>query len=124
MKKIFLKGLLLIIVNTCMIACSKQSEDKLKQNSSGCDTTDISFANDVLPIIKANCYSCHGNGEADGDISLDGYSNLKLRANSGDLEGTVKYLDGYPPMPEGSAKLSDCDINIITAWIKSGAPNN
>ncbi len=124
MKKQFSKWC--IAMFTIMVAvssCSKQSEDKLQKNNS-CDTTNVTYSKDVLTIIKANCYSCHGDGEADGGISLDGYTNLKIHADAGDLEGTINHAPGFPPMPENNPQLSDCDINIITAWINAGSPNN
>ena len=37
------------------------------------DMAKVSFEKDILPILKENCFSCHGNGEAKGDLSLDGF---------------------------------------------------
>ena len=33
----------------------------------------MSFEKDILPILQENCFSCHGDGEAKGDLSLDGF---------------------------------------------------
>ena len=35
------------------------------------------FEKDILPIIKANCYSCHDDGKAKGDLSLDVFKTKK-----------------------------------------------
>ncbi|MEP6465078.1 MAG: cytochrome c [Parafilimonas sp.] len=125
MKKNFLKILMpLTICVAYLLSCSKQSEDLLQPNNMVCDTSNVSYMNNVLPIISANCYSCHGNGEMEGSVSLDGYANLKIVAGSGLLEGVITYSQGFPPMPENNPKLSDCDINIISAWINNNAPDN
>lgn len=107
-----------------LTACSKANEEELLQNAGGCDTVNVSYSADVLPIISSNCYSCHGNGNEEGGVSLEGYDNLKFFADNGDLEGVITHSPGYPAMPLNQPKLSDCEINIITAWINAGAENN
>ena len=105
--------------------CSKGHEDLLQsQTSGGCDTVNVSYQTDVAPIVSSNCYSCHGNGEINGGVNLDGYDNLKKQAENGSLVGAITHADGYTPMPLDQPKLSDCDINIITAWVNAGSPNN
>ena len=37
------------------------------------DLAKMSFEKDILPILQENCFSCHGDGEAKGDLSLDGF---------------------------------------------------
>ncbi len=106
-------------------SCSKSSEDKLSsQTPTVCDTANSTYTADVVPILQANCYSCHGNGNVSGGVSLDNYNNVKSLAQSGDLLGVINHTPGYPPMPEGGAKLSDCDINTIKSWIDNGVLNN
>lgn len=106
--------------------CSKENETNLQGGSGGnnCDTVNMKYSADVLPIIRANCYSCHGNGAAMGGISLDGYANLKVQADNGNLVGVITHANGYPPMPMGAAQLSECDINKIKDWIANGKQNN
>lgn len=38
---------------------------------SAADLVKVSFEKDILPILEENCFSCHGDGEAKGDLSLD-----------------------------------------------------
>ncbi|MBX2923689.1 MAG: hypothetical protein KF746_15915 [Chitinophagaceae bacterium] len=102
-------------------ACSKASEEELDPP---CDTTGMRYSIDILPVIAAHCYSCHGNGTITEGVDLDGYENLKSRADNGDLLGAITHAAGYTPMPYNQPKLSDCDINKIKAWIQSGAPDN
>ncbi len=108
-----------------VIGCSKSSEDKLDPPSqSSCDTANMTYNTDIKPILQANCYSCHGSGQAEGGITLDSYNDVKYVANNGILIGVITQAAGYPPMPQGGSKLSDCDINKIKAWINSGGSNN
>ena len=129
MKKLFLIGI--ILTSLIVISCSKSNEETLQQNTNGntggnnCDTVNMKYAADVLPIIQANCYSCHGNGLSQNGVSLDSYAKVKAQADNGNLIGVITHADGYPPMPQGgAAKLSDCNINKIRSWINRGALNN
>ena len=115
---------LLCATITAAISCSKSSEDKLSAvGTSTCDTANSTYTADVSTILKANCYSCHGNGNADGGINLDTYDNVKSVAQSGALLGTITHATEYPPMPQGQPQLSDCDINTIRSWINNGIQN-
>jgi len=115
-----------IIVVGIAASCTKQSEDVLKAQGGGtvCDTTGMQYSLDVLPILKANCYSCHANGIVNGGVSLDGYANVATQVSNGNLIGAITHAPGYVPMPFDGGKLSDCDIAKIKAWINEGAPDN
>jgi mono/diheme cytochrome c family protein len=88
------------------------------------DTSDVSYAASVAPILRANCFSCHGNGSSLGNVSLDTYDKIKDLATSGRLLGSISHLPGFHPMPEGADKLSDCNITAIKTWIEEGTQNN
>src|SRR5579875_3687835 len=117
MKKTSLVFMALLCTTVIIIvSCSKTSEDKLSPvNGTTCDTANSTYAANVLPILKANCYSCHGNGNVNGGVNFDTYANVKTEAQNGDLLGTITHAAGYPPMPDGLPQLSDCDINTIRA---------
>ena len=108
-----------------VIGCSKASEDELTSPTSpSCDTVNMTYSTDIQPILQANCYSCHGNGMIEGGITLDTYAGVKAVAENGLLIGTITHAAGYPPMPDGGGKLSECDINKIQDWINRGASND
>ncbi len=128
MKKIFV---CLSLISIALISCSKSNEVTESGSSPGtggnpgdCDTVNMKYAANIQPIIQANCYGCHGNGQATNGVSLDSYSKLKARADNGQLIGVITHASGFPPMPYGKAKLSDCDINKIKAWIAQGTLDN
>ncbi|MCU7549473.1 cytochrome c [Chitinophagaceae bacterium LB-8] len=124
---------LLTFATILITSCSKDNEqdEAQNQNPSGggnggstCDTVNIKYATGVVPILQANCYVCHGNGSAEGSVTLDNYNALKTKANNGTLLGVITHAAGYPQMPKNGAKLSDCNINKIRSWINNGAQNN
>ena len=91
---------------------------------SECDTGTMSYANDIIPILSANCYTCHDTQTKFGNIILDSHSEVLKRVNSNILLGVIKHSVGFTPMPQGGPKLLDCHIEKIEAWISQGALNN
>ena len=120
------KGICLLVVLSALIwSCTKGSQDVLSGGAT-CDTTAMTYATDVVPILQANCYTCHGNGNTagSGGILLEGYANLKPYATNGQLVGNISWAPGYVDMPYGGSKLPSCEINTIIDWVNRGALNN
>jgi hypothetical protein len=90
-----------------------------------CDTTGITLSTDLNAILTANCFVCHGgNAAAGGGIQLEQYAVIKAYVDNGRLLSAITQDGNATPMPQGAAKLSDCNINKFRAWINNGAPNN
>jgi hypothetical protein len=129
--KIFPLPALTFAVAVMIISCSKSNEADV-QNPGGtpapgpgsCDTVNMKYTSNVLPIISSKCYGCHGNGAINGGVELDSYSKLLVQVNNGKLIGVISHAPGFKQMPQGGTKLSDCDINKIKSWISRGAQNN
>jgi mono/diheme cytochrome c family protein len=114
-------------MSAIIFSCSKKSEDQLSENSGGgsaCDTANMTYSANIQPLLQNNCYSCHGNGQINGGVTLDSYAGVKAVADNGKLIGVVTHSAGFPQMPQGAAKLSDCNINKIRSWINHGKLNN
>ncbi|HUK08764.1 MAG TPA: c-type cytochrome domain-containing protein [Stellaceae bacterium] len=99
----------------------------------------VSFAEDILPLFKWRCGSCH----QPGGIGTE-KSGLDLTTYEGVMKGTKfgrMVIPGDPEssnlmllldwrvapelrMPHGKKKLSTCDRDSIRAWIREGAKNN
>lgn len=92
--------------------------------TTGCDTENVSFSNDIFPIIQSNCVSCHSGSNANAGIQLTNYSQISHQALNGLLLSAVSHDGMATPMPYQSNQLSSCKIEMITAWINNGAPNN
>lgn len=93
-------------------------------NAGGCETQNMSYQNDINPIINNNCVGCHNSTLAQGNIRLDNYNGVAAAVNSGRLEGAITWAAGYTPMPYNQSKLDQCSIDKIKSWVNDGAPNN
>jgi hypothetical protein len=91
------------------------------------------FDKEVLPLLKANCYKCHGDGKTRGGLSLADRASLLKGGNSGPaisrerpeeslLLGAINHRDELKMPPAPAAKLSQKEIDILTRWVKAGAP--
>ena len=99
----------------------------------------VSFAEDILPLLKWRCSSCHAAGGAGTEKS-----GLDLTSYEGVMKGTKfgkMVVAGDPEssnlmllldwraspalrMPHGQKQLSKCDRDSIRTWIREGALNN
>lgn len=82
-----------------------------------CDTTMVTYSGKVVPILENYCFSCHAGSTPSGGLNLTDYNQLAFVAQNGSLLGSIRHEAGYSPMPQGTAKLNDCDIAIIAKWI-------
>jgi mono/diheme cytochrome c family protein len=104
-----------------------------------CAADPTSFAEDVMPIFRGRCVSCHqpgGEGLEKSGLDLTSYDGVMKGTKHGpmviphdpDSSNLVWLLDwrGSPEvrMPHGKKKLSTCDRDAIRAWIREGAKNN
>lgn len=94
-----------------------------------CDTTGtIGFTAQVKPILDNYCVSCHNASLSSGGINLDGYSQVKIQAETlrngtPILVGTIRQLSGFVAMPP-STNLDACSIRKVELWIEQGILNN
>jgi mono/diheme cytochrome c family protein len=98
-----------------------------------------SFTEDVLPIFRGRCFSCHqpgGEGAEKSGLDLTSYEGLMKGTKYGPMvvpgdaqsSNLMWLLDWRASpelrMPHGKKKLSTCDRNAIRSWINEGAKNN
>ena len=117
----------LIPVLVSVSSCYYDSEEYLYPKTGiECDTSNVTYAQSVVPIIQNHCLSCHSNTtfSLGGNIKLEDYADIKLRADDHRLLGSVAHENGYSPMPKNAAKLDDCKILTIRIWVNGGAPDN
>lgn len=118
------KSLYILSLSFLFAGCYYDKQQDLTPSQITCDTGNVTYSGKVLSIIQPNCYSCHGSGSTQGNVNLDGHTNLKVYADNGQLSAAINHKTGYTAMPQGSPKLSDCDIQVIEKWISDGSPNN
>jgi Planctomycete cytochrome C len=97
----------------------------------------ISFAEDIAPILKGWCVSCHqpgGEGYKASGLDLTSYDGLMKGTKFGamvipgqpDSSNLVVLIEGRAKiqMPHGHKPLPECLRSNIWTWIFEGAKNN
>lgn len=81
----------------------------------------VSFNQDIRPILSDNCFFCHGPDEADrqADVRLDIPDQIDLEELVARIESSDP--DVMMPPPETNKKLSPDQIESLRRWVKSGA---
>lgn len=106
-----------LIGGLLFFSCTREKVTPIDQQ---CNAT-ISFTNEVLPIMEANCVSCHQPGNASGGYDLSSYTAISANANA--IVGSMK-ANGYQLMPLGGPALADSTIQKISCWINQGKLDN
>jgi len=113
-----------VIVVLILSSCYYHKEDLLYPPGN-CDTTNITYSTTIKTLLNNyGCFGCHIGPNPPGGINLETYANVKIVVDNGRFYGAITHAPGYRPMPDGAAKMNDCDISKIKVWIDSGAPNN
>jgi hypothetical protein len=120
MKATFLFIVGLITFSSCSLALFSCTREKVTPIDQQCTTT-ISFANDVMPILQANCIGCHDQGNASGGFDFSSYTSASANANA--ILNSMK-ANGYQLMPIGGPALPDSTIQKIKCWIEQGKLDN
>ena len=99
----------------------------------------VSFSEDILPLLKWKCSSCHqpgGEGYEKSGFDVTSYQGVMKGTKFGpmvvpgdpDLSNLMLLLDWRAApairMPHGKKQLSICDRNTIRTWIMEGAKGN
>jgi hypothetical protein len=123
MKRLFYFFLALFGSVVIIYSCSKKNEEDIGGNTT-CNSSNMTYTANIKPILQSFCFSCHGNGLSQNGVNFDTYAGVKTVVDNGKLIGVITHAAGFPPMPQGGAKLSDCNISKIQDWINHGALNN
>jgi hypothetical protein len=120
-----------VLVGISLSSCYYDTEEELYPDNGTtitCDTTNVLYSTTVKSILDAKCNSaaCHGGTNSPSGIQLDDYAALKtyLDADAARFVSSIVQDGNASNMPKGDAKMSDCNINSIKAWINKGYPNN
>jgi len=99
----------------------------------------VSFKEDILPLLKWRCGSCHepgGAGYEKSGLDLTNYAGVMKGTKFGPMiiprepesSNLMLLLDWRVPpalrMPHGKKQLSSCDRSSIRTWIRQGAKDN
>jgi hypothetical protein len=119
----------LVFIVTALNGCYSDNAEELypsKPNTNQCDTTAVTYSGTVSPIITTNCLDqgCHTAGHPDGGYSFDSHDNFILTIPDNRLLNAIGYKAGGSKNMPPSARMGDCEINKIKAWINKGAKND
>ncbi len=96
----------------------------------------VSFSRDVLPILSANCFACHGPDEHErqADLRLDLEADAKKPRDDGpavvpgspDKSSLIARLlstdpDTIMPPPKANKTLTPVQIETVRKWVAQGA---
>ena len=109
-----------VVLNTTLLVIPSQSQEQ------------VHFGNEIYPILKKNCFDCHGKDQQMGEFRLDnrssalkggisGPSILPGHSETSSLVQRISHVEGVNPMPMGGAKLSLKEITLIKLWVEQGA---
>jgi mono/diheme cytochrome c family protein len=91
----------------------------------------VSFKQEIKPILEASCIKCHGRGKDKGGFAIDTRETFLKGGDTGPavLAGKsaesylVELVSGLNPdavMPEKGSKLTSEQVGLIRAWIDQG----
>lgn len=111
------KEFLVLLVSVFFVSCiTNVEEDDFDEREVIVDScAEITFSQNIKPIIDAACIDCHGIG---GNFpNLTSYSAISSNANSVKAEVVSRR------MPKGIS-LTQSEIDAIVCWVESGALDN
>ncbi len=86
------------------------------------------FETHIAPLFEANCRSCHGPSQPQGELDLSSHESTLQGGKSGPvlvpgspLESLLLEKLHSGAMPLGADRLSDDQINLVRRWIEAGA---
>jgi hypothetical protein len=122
-KRLTISAIALAIISIFAGSCYYDSEEALYPSISGdCDTTNVTFAATITPIMNNYCISCHSSSLPSGGIALKNFAGVQSVASNGTLLKAINGT-GVPKMPP-TGTLPPCRISQIKIWINDGMPNN
>lgn len=122
----------LLIAACLLLGCLSQSVSAQQAEAKFAAEEVAFFEKEVFPILKANCFACHGGEpKVQGEFKLTSRAAILKGGESGDpgatpgkpesssLVGAINYA-GLEMPPKG--KLPQAQIEILTKWVKLGLP--
>ena len=103
------------------------------QNTINSGADEVSFNEDIKPILNKHCTTCHGGVKKLGDLSLLFEEEAKKAGKSGnpailpgdamhsELYKRVSATDEFERMPPEGDGLTNSEISLIRDWIDQGA---
>ena len=94
---------------------------------------EVSYHEQIVPILKRSCQGCHHPGDANGDLVVTTYAELQRGGMAGeaiipgkpDESLLIKLISGdEPAMPQNQEPLSTEEVALFRQWILEGAQDD
>jgi len=95
------------------------------------DAKNPTFDDDVLPLLKQQCTSCHGAEKQKGGLNLATFAAMNEGGSSGSVVTvgdadksrlfTLSSHKEEPKMPPSGSKMADAQLALLKLWIEQGA---
>jgi hypothetical protein len=87
---------------------------------------EVTFNEDIAPIVHAKCTSCHRPGQS-GPFSLITYAQVRKKSRTIDDVVTDRYMPPWKPVNRdvhfaNDRRLSEKEIELFREWVKGGCP--
>lgn len=106
-------------------SCAYQNEEELLDPQPvSCDSVSVTYRGTIAPLMVQHCQRCHGPGRAESGVVVTSHHSMQTLGRTGLLVGVISHQAGYPAMPQGAPRLSDCDISKVRSWVRAGMPDN
>ncbi len=87
------------------------------------DAGDVSFINDVIPILTSKCGGCHVD-RASGRFSLANYQAIAegrgITPGQPETSRLIEVIESGE-MPQGGARVTEAELTTLKAWVIAGA---
>ncbi len=108
-------------------ACTKDKSTEqltIENTQTICDSINISFSNDILPIFQTSCSTsnCHSSSNDAGGYTLE--SHTQISDNAIISQSVMNHVNGVSPMPKFQSQLPDSILQKFDCWISKGKLNN
>jgi WD40 repeat protein len=99
-------------------------------SSRAADGNEVSYYQDIVPILKQSCTECHNPNKAKGKLDLTTYEGFLSGGKSGagfvagdpDQSRVIEEISGeQPAMPEEGEALTAGEVELMARWIREGA---
>ena len=110
--------LIAVLISSILSGCSYDEEDG--------NLVEVSYANDIVPLLDANCYSCHEDEDNYTGLCLSAYELVSDLYNREQIIDRIsRDISDDMLMPKApAAPLTESQIDIFKAWVEQGAQNN
>lgn len=119
---------LLLLLNgllcTVLSGCRYDTESDLYGDVVPCDSSLVSYTNDLVPLLEMYCFECHTGPTPSGDRDFSTYEDLAGVAETNVLLDRISRDENDPEVMPSTGPMTSCEVDRFRSWIEAGYPNN